>query len=171
MVSLGISDLFDGKKIYSNVKLRKIPSGFSKNITYLTKDKIKNIFELIKTGKFPMKNSTVMLQEAHNYLDSRNSQSQQNKTLTYWILQSRHTGEGSCDIIYDTQEIGQVDKRLRRNTDYFFKPYITERIDGVPSKILLIGQCKLGHKWVTFQQELNVSNAIKHYDTHEIVDF
>lgn len=168
LVTLGIQDLNNGRLLYSNVKL-KIKSN---KIIYLTKDKIHSIFDNVKKGKMVMKNSTVIIQEAHNYMDSRSSMSEKNRMLTYWILQSRHTGEGCSDIIYDTQEFGQVDKRLRNNTDYFINPYIVSWDDeNKPSKIYLMINAKIGHRWMRLSKILNVNLSRELYDTHELVDF
>ncbi len=122
-VHMTLQDLFNGKHVFSNVKFKNIPKKFRDKITYLTKELIGNVFMEVKQGNINMENSTIFIQEAHNYIDSRNSASKRNKVFSYWILQSRHTGKGSCDIIYDTQSIDQVDKRLRRNTDFLVHPY------------------------------------------------
>jgi len=170
LVKYGLTDLYKGKKIYSNIKL-KVAKKYDKQIVYLTKDMLKNIFELIKTGKFEMRNSTVLIQEAHNYIDSRTSMTPKNRTFSYWILQSRHTGFGSCDILFDTQELGQVDKRLRNNTDFILQPVIISKIGEVPEKIGVIGNGKIGQKWTKFYEEYYCKNIMSHYDTHELVDF
>lgn len=172
LVYLGMQDLTTKKRLYSNVKLRNIEPKLKKKITYLTKDKIKEIFTLIKEGQFDMMDSTVLIQEAHNYMDSRSSMSLKNKTLTYWILQSRHTGAGTCDIIYDTQDFGQVDLRLRRNTDMFIRPLIMSRAsDNSPVKIKLYITQKLFHKESRSTLVIDVFKTLKYYDTHEVVDF
>ncbi len=174
-MNLLLEDLFAGKTIYSNVKLKNIPKEFKDKIIYLTKENIADIFDKIKRKEWNMENSTVFIQEAHNYMDSRNSASSKNKTLSYWILQSRHTGKGSCDIIYDTQEITQVDVRLRRNTDYVVHPSIIQfnHVKGVkmPSKIRLKIMFKLGQKQVVGYKTIETLKTCKMYDTHELVDF
>jgi len=174
-VNFLLEDLFNGKTVYANVMLKNIPSKFKDKIIYLTKEKIADIFEKIKTGEWDMENSTIFIQEAHNYMDSRNSASTKNKTLSYWILQSRHTGRGSCDIIYDTQEISQVDIRLRRNTDYIIHPtiiqYFHKKGKKIPSKIRIEMFAKIGQKWINGFKVLDVVDTCKMYDTHELVDF
>lgn len=178
-VYLLLQDLKDGKKIYSNVKLKGLTTEQKKKVTYLTKEFIHNIFDKVKNGEFDMKNSTVFIQEAHNYIDSRNSASKSNKILSYWILQSRHTGQGSCDIIYDTQELGQVDLRLRRNTDFVLRPSIVaweeyeigKKVISKPAEIIVMGEGKVGHKNMRFSWTFDVKKTREQYDTHEIVDF
>jgi len=170
-----IRDLYSGKTIYSNVKLKNIPKKFEDKIIYLTKQNIAEIFEKVKVGEWNMENSTIFIQEAHNYMDSRNSASTKNKTLSYWILQSRHTGKGSCDIIYDTQEIGQVDVRLRRNTDYIIHPkiinYVHIKGKRFPNQIRVELITKVEQKWVNGYEIIDVFETCKQYDTHELVDF
>ena len=170
----GITDLLKGKRIFSIITFRNIGK-LQQNVTYLTKDEFKNMINLIKEKKFSMINSTVLIQEAHNYIDSRTSMFKDNRMISYWILQSRHTGEGSCDIVYDTQEFTQVDIRLRRNTDYFLRPLIMEWdiIKGkkLPRIVLIYGQAKLGHKQVKFNHEIDVRSIRDLYNTHEIVEF
>ena len=185
-----IGDLRAGKRIFTNVKLKGLTREEQSRVKYLIKDEIKQMFELVKTGKMSMKNSTIFLQEIHNYLDSRGSMTANNRLLSYWILQSRHAGQGSCDIIFDTQELGQVDKRLRNNTDYLIRPLIVgyDTVDKkdarghpdqddekkgkqIPKIIVLIGRTKLRHKWIDFKQTIDVSETREMYDTHELVDF
>lgn len=170
-----IRDLELGKKIFTNCRLKGLERADIKNVTYLTKEIINDMFTHIKEEKLNMRNSTVFIQEMHNYIDSRTAMSKKNRTLTYWILQSRHTGEGSSHIIYDTQELKQVDLRLRRNTDYHLKPliYKWDIIKGkrVPKVIIIIGEGLIGHRRERFNFEIDVSKVRDMYDTHEIVDF
>jgi len=170
MVYFALEDLSKGKRIITNIRLKDVKK-YENKITYLTKDSIKNIFELVKERKLNMTNTTLLLDEAHNYLDSRNSMSVQNKVMTYFILQSRHFGEGTGCIIWNSQSFNQVDLRLRRNTDYFLRPTITGITNNIPSTILIEGNAKIGHKWTNFIFSIDVRESIKKYDTHEIVDF
>ena len=81
LATLGLNDLYKGKRLYSNVKYKNLTKEQRKRITYLDKDSMNNIFEMIKTGRFDMKNSTVLIQEAHNYMDSRTSMSKKNTVI------------------------------------------------------------------------------------------
>ena len=173
--TIAYNDLLTGKHLYTNIKLKNTPKHLLKNVTYMTKDLMMDIFEKVKTGTWDMTNSTVFIQEAHNYMDSRNSASKKNKVLSYWILQSRHTGKGSCDIIYDTQALSQVDIRLRRNTDFILHPHIFkwEHTDGIKKPCVIVCEvfAKIGHKDRKFSYTLDVRNTRETYDTHEVVDF
>lgn len=171
LVWFGLQDLYAGKTLYTNVRLKNIPKKMQSRVIYINKDIINNMFEMVKNKTLNMHNSTVLLQEAHNYIDSRNAASKKNRTFSYWILQSRHTGMGTCDIIYDTQDIGQIDLRLRRNTDYLLHPHIALFKGKKPQKIVMIGRCKKGQKLSTFQNIIDVTGILNKYDTHEIVEF
>lgn len=59
-------------------------------------------------------NSAVFIDELHEYADSRNSGTLQNKRVADFFLQSRHT---KSNIYYSTQFKDTIDKRIRRITD------------------------------------------------------
>lgn len=59
---------------------------------------------------FEMENTTVLLSEAHTFLDSRNSSSQANKLFGYFFTQSR---KRNVNVLFDAQLSGSVDIRLR----------------------------------------------------------
>lgn len=61
-----------------------------------------------------LNDSVVGIDELHEYADSRESGSFQNKRVSDFFLQSRHT---KSNIYYTTQYKDQVDKRIRRITD------------------------------------------------------
>jgi len=58
--------------------------------------------------------SLIAIDELHEYADSRNSQSLQNRRVATFFLQSRHT---NSNVYYTTQFKDQIDKRIRRITD------------------------------------------------------
>ena len=58
--------------------------------------------------------SAIGIDELHEYADSRNSGTLQNKRVSDFFLQSRHT---KSNVYYTTQYKDQVDKRIRRITD------------------------------------------------------
>jgi hypothetical protein len=72
-----------------------------------------NATELI-INKEMFVNTTIGIDELHEYADSRNSGSLQNRLVSGFFLQSRHT---NSNIYYSTQFIDQIDKRIRRITD------------------------------------------------------
>lgn len=162
-----ISDLKKGKSIFTNIKINIKSS----SINYLTAEMLQTIFDRIKNKSMIMVNSSVFIQEMHNYIDSRMAMSKRNRAISYWIAQSRHTGEGTCDIYYDTQELRQVDVRLRNNTDFIIRPLIIRKRDGKPEMIRLEFNGKLRHRYVKFSTIINVFDVIGKYNTHEVVEF
>lgn len=58
--------------------------------------------------------AAIGIDELHEYADSRNSGTLQNKRVSDFFLQSRHT---RSNIYYSTQYKDQIDKRIRRITD------------------------------------------------------
>ncbi len=61
-----------------------------------------------------LNDSAIGIDELHEYADSRNSGTLQNKRVADFFLQSRHTGS---NVYYTTQFKDQIDKRIRRITD------------------------------------------------------
>lgn len=100
MVLFGYLFFKSGKKIMSNLKL-----SFKHEII-----NPKDIIELSPN----LINSVILLDEIHMIADSRVSGKFQNRAMSYFVLQSRHR---SCHVLYTTQFSGQVDKRVRQNTD------------------------------------------------------
>lgn len=61
-----------------------------------------------------LNDSVILIDELHEYADSRNSGTLQNKRVSDFFLQSRHT---NSNVYYSTQYKDQIDKRIRRITD------------------------------------------------------
>lgn len=61
-----------------------------------------------------LNDSVILVDELHEYADSRESGSFQNKRVADFFLQSRHT---MSNVYYTTQFKDQIDKRIRRITD------------------------------------------------------
>jgi len=93
--------LYPNKDLFANMRLNL------KNFKWLDG---KDMIDLRKK----LDNSTIGIDELHEYADSRNSSSFQNKRVADFFLQSRHT---KSNIYYTTQFKDQVDKRIRRITD------------------------------------------------------
>ena len=89
-----------GKKIISNIRLF-FPFEWIN---------IKDIVELSPK----LNNSFLLIDEIHMIADSRTPTALENRCITYFFLQSRHR---DCDIGYTTQQAGQCDIRIRKNTD------------------------------------------------------
>lgn len=61
-----------------------------------------------------LSNSIIGIDELHEYADCRKSHSLQNRRVSSFFLQSRHS---NSNIYYTTQFKDQIDKRIRRITD------------------------------------------------------
>lgn len=88
-----------------------------------------NAFDMIENTQL-LENSSIGIDELHEYADSRSSGTLQNKRISDFFLQSRHF---SSNIYYTTQFIDQVDKRIRRITDidiFIENMYIDSDNDG-----------------------------------------
>ncbi len=61
-----------------------------------------------------LKNTSVVLDEAYLYVDSRLTQSSFSRLMTYFVMQTR---KRNVDLYITTQQFENVDIRLRRNCD------------------------------------------------------
>lgn len=114
--------------------------------------------------KSSLKNTILGIDEMHIFMDSRDFMKPNNKQMTHFILQTRHLG---VQLYFTTQDISQVDVRLRRQLDYLIHCTKTEIKDYFRVKI------------VDYTDILNIRlNAFVYhgspyyelYDTTEIVD-
>ena len=62
--------------------------------------------------------SVTAIDEIHVYMDSRNSSSKKNRLLSYFVTQS---GKLDTLLLWTSQYLSQVDKRLRLNTQILYK--------------------------------------------------
>lgn len=93
-----------GRHIVSNYHLKGVPFTFLDYELFLSY--MKNDKEL--------KNTSVVLDEAYLFVDSRMSQTGFSKLMTYFVMQTR---KRDVDLYVTTQQYENVDIRLRRNTD------------------------------------------------------
>lgn len=73
------------------------------------------LMRLVKEDR-QLHNCVLVLTEVHVLLESRRSSSDRNIAMSYLILQTR---KRDVRVFYDSQDVMQVEKRLRENTDYF----------------------------------------------------
>jgi len=116
MTELCYKDFIKGSRIFTNYGLR-----FGKNnrIEYLTAE----FFDDYAKSGLDLNKAFIAIDEAHVFIDSRNSLSKRNKVMMRFVTQSRKRG---VTLGYTTQDIsvmnfkqhGQVDLRLRKLTDY-----------------------------------------------------
>jgi len=88
-------------QIVTNYKLKQIP------YRYINADELFSI-------KSSLKNARLFIDEMHMFMDSRSHANASVKALTHFILQTRHLG---VILYFTTQDIGQVDIRLRKQVD------------------------------------------------------
>jgi DNA replication protein DnaC len=119
-------------------------------------------YEKIKALDVEFQNSVLCLDEIHVFIDSRSSMSKVNKVVSYLITQSR---KRNIILMYSTQHIGQVDLRLRSNTDYFISCKQIEQ-----HRKLYIVQSLVTWSGAHNKMYLDASKVFKLYDTHEIVN-
>lgn len=95
------------KPVYANYHLRRIP--------YTPVDRASLIESMNSGYQFDQgEGAVIAIDEMHILADSRGAMSKMNRLMSYFILQSSKQG---VNFYYTTQDLGQVDLRLRRRTD------------------------------------------------------
>jgi len=138
-------------ELVTNYKLNGIPFRFIK---------ANELFSL----KATLKNARIFIDEMHIFMDSRSSMGKTNKALTHFILQTRHLG---VHLYFTTQDISQVDIRLRRQLDMLV--YCTQTTYDGWFKQTIIDYRDVMH----IRKNEIVYNGSKFYDlydTTEIID-
>lgn len=143
-----------GYKVYSNIKLRFPYDEYS----------LQGLLDLTENNK-DLKKSVLLLDEAHIFIDSRNSVSKKNKIISYFLLQTRKKG---CHLFYTTQRFHQIDKRLRDNTDILIKCYTKTTKKGEKYTLNIINTFK-DDCLVTKKYLYESKKYYKLYDTYEVV--
>lgn len=92
-----------GKTVYANLRL-SFPH------VQLTFAKL----ESMVNNKEDIQDAVILWDEAHIFLDSRSSMSKRNKIISWWILMTR---KSNIRLVYTTQHLHQIEKRLRDTTD------------------------------------------------------
>jgi hypothetical protein len=120
----------------------------------------KELFEM----KEQLKNTILGIDEMHIFMDCRDSLKFTNKMMTHFILQTRHLG---VHMYFTTQDISQVDIRLRRMLDLL--AYCTKSVYQDWFKIKLIDYRDV----LNIQTNEFMFNGRPYYDlydTTEIID-
>ena len=122
------------------------------------------------TLNIELQNAVIGIDELHMVCDSRRSGKKQNILMSYFILQSRHR---SVNFYYTTQFDGQVDKRIRDNTDINMvceNLYIDSDDDGFNDLFRIIIQDRR-FRPIKFKQKILYGKPIfKLYSSDYIVD-
>lgn len=146
-----------GYTVYSNIKLN-FPHHFI------------GIQELVDyaNANINFEKSVILCDEMHAMLDSRSANSKKNKILTHLIVLTRHLGKkGGCHVIYTSQFLHQVDKRLRSNTDILIKCQSRNYKNEKYTMNLLLIMQEFGIR--TKRDIFKSSDYYDKYDTHELV--
>lgn len=114
--------------------------------------------------KSELKDTTLGIDEFHIFLDSRAFMKATNQQLTHFILQTRHLG---VNLYFTTQDISQVDIRLRKQLD--FLAYCTRTFYEDYFRIKIIDYRDI----LNVRQNDFIYNGAPYYDlydTTEIID-
>ena len=111
-------------------------------------------------------NALLAIDEIHLFMDSRQSMTKNSRIISYFITQSR---KRNLVLVYTTQQSGQVDKRLRANTDYFIK---CDNLSPKDAKkdvfIKMTINDMMGHQVIKI---FKADPYFELYDTHQVIDF
>jgi hypothetical protein len=107
-----------GYKIYSNINLKFPYTPY-------------NIQDLINwtSNDYDLQKSIILLDEAHIFLDSRNSANKRNKIISYFLLQTRKKGElYTQNIIRQALEVGVRQKKIVFKSSIYYPLYDTREV-------------------------------------------
>lgn len=105
MVYLGLKEhIKRGAKIYANFHLKGVPYTYIDFPTLLW----------MADNEVDLRDCIILIDEAHIWVDSRTSGKKLNRLFTYFLLQ---TGKDNINIYWTSQRKGQVELRLRQQTD------------------------------------------------------
>lgn len=153
MIRIAYTLYKQGHKIYSNIKLN-FP------FEYFTLSDIIKYAENDKT----FKNAVFIIDEAHIFIDSRNSMSKKNLIISYFILQTR---KKDVTLLYTTQYFHQIDKRLRASTNAIIECYY-KNINNNPIALNIINIMK-NNNIIIKKDIFNPKPYFKLYNTYEVV--
>lgn len=145
-----------GKKIYTNY-----PVNFPHE--YIDVQKLVDLDEQIQ-------NAVIAIDELHMICDSRRSSSKQNMLMSYFVLQSRHR---SVNFYYTTQLDGQIDVRIRDNTDINVicqNLFIDSDNDGLNDTFRLLFQDRRFGYIINYERKLYGKPVFDMYTGDEIID-
>lgn len=156
MTWLLYKEFLKGKRVYTNYEVF-----FPHEIIDIQK---------MVTLNIDLQNAVIGIDELHMICDSRRSGKKQNILMTYFVLQSRHR---SVNFYYSTQHDGQVDKRIRDNTDVNMiceNLYIDSDNDGLNDMFRIIIQDRR-FRPIRFNQKLFYGKPVfKMYNSDYLVD-
>jgi len=157
MIALAYTKHLEGKKILTNMSGLTFPHEVidKKKILAYTKENT------------TLSNCVLLLDEVHTLIDSRRAVSGSNLVWSYMILQSR---KRNVDIYWTSQDFGQADIRLRRQTDITISCRSRKEINKAGEEIVLIYQTIYAPAMVT--DRVIIGNPVfPLYDTSEVINF
>jgi len=153
MVRHAYEKYLNGFTVYSNIKL-EFPH---------EKLDLQLILDYAKEERqFPR--SVFIIDEAHIYLEARRSASKRNLIISYFILQTR---KKDILLLYTTQNFGQVEKRLRDQTDIIVSCFTKHTKKGTFTLNKI--QARKMEGVVQRKSVFKSSDYYNLYDTNEVV--
>ena len=110
-----------------------------------------------------LQNAVILLDEIHIFIDSRESMRKKNRLISYFITQSR---KRNLILMFTTQQMHQIDKRLRTNCNYFIM--CSKKQVGSEAYIRNMIVSEDDKRRVTF---VKASDYYDLYNTKQIIDF
>ena len=156
-------DSDNGRKIFTNLKLKNIPHETFDIDKFLSDEHSAELF-----------NATIGLDEITVYMDCRLGMSKQNLLMGYLVLQSR---KRNLDIYFTTQDLDLVDyKRLVKYTNIllYCQEIYVKNADGQTESLddyrhyTIIDLRKRSDNITEFQ--MNIKPYYKYYDTNQIIE-
>ena len=125
-----------------------------------------NVSDLMFTAEKVKGKKLMVIDEFHIFSDSRLSGSHQNVLMSYFVTQTR---KQDIQLIYTTQQFGQVDIRIRDNTDVMAIPDYDSATDTMNVVYMVkdwfSGQFKTSH----MKQYKNLKPVFDIYSTKQLI--
>ena len=150
-----LKDFANGRKVFSNIRLRGI------DYEHL------NVLDIM--GNENLTNVSILIDEITVFMDCRSSISKMNKILSYFILQTR---KRNCTLYFTTQDFSMVDKRLMKYCEIQVlcsKVYNSDGSDREGVHHYSIVDVRDIHDVKISRFYLDVRPYFDYYDTDEII--
>jgi hypothetical protein len=135
-------------KLYANIDLT-LPKRLQKAFVKITS------YSQVKE----LENGVFLFDEMWTWVDSRISQSKQNRFWSMWSIKTRKAG---IDLLYTEQYELLIDVRIREITEYIARPY-QHTFDGEATALSKYRQPVYKYTIVTLESVKNPSQGIKEY--------
>lgn len=115
-----------------------------------------------------LNNAVIALDEIHILLDSRSGMSNKSKLITFWLNQTRKM---KVKLLYTTQYLHQIDKRLRSGTDFFIFCNGVKLFYKESNKRFFVCYNELSDGSNNKREVFIGDKFFKYYNTDEIIGF